>query len=180
MHFNLTAMLLAVVTPQIVASTLSSQDIGSQVTSANTHTALIAQSPLTKGTAKSEDDQDNYVDTQTSTAAHEPAKRPFELVSLTSGNLKLYGALWKPQGAGPFPAIIYNHGSEQRNALVAGPDKGYGNIGKFYASKGFVCLLPLRRGHTFGFNKEAIATSQSTLSAKISIGNRALTVRTVS
>src|SRR5665213_1184888 len=35
-----------------------------------------------------------------------------ELVSFPSDGLTLHGFMWKPPGDGPFPAIVYNHGSE--------------------------------------------------------------------
>ena len=34
-----------------------------------------------------------------------------DTVSFPSGNLTLRGVLWKPTGRGPFPAIMYSHGS---------------------------------------------------------------------
>ena len=37
-----------------------------------------------------------------------PAAEP---VSFPSGTLTLQGVLYKPEGPGPFPAVVYNHGS---------------------------------------------------------------------
>ena len=34
-----------------------------------------------------------------------------EIVNVSSGTLDLKGYLWKPVGAGPFPAELFNHGS---------------------------------------------------------------------
>ncbi|MES1259820.1 MAG: hypothetical protein ABUL71_04430, partial [Gemmatimonadota bacterium] len=34
-------------------------------------------------------------------------------VTFQSGDLKLVGFLFKPAGNGPFPAIVWNHGSEK-------------------------------------------------------------------
>jgi dienelactone hydrolase len=34
-----------------------------------------------------------------------------KIVELRSGSLQLKGYLWKPQGQGPFPAVLFNHGS---------------------------------------------------------------------
>src|SRR5689334_1716957 len=34
-----------------------------------------------------------------------------ETVTFTNGTLQLHGLLYKPKGAGPFPAVLYNHGS---------------------------------------------------------------------
>ena len=33
-----------------------------------------------------------------------------QTVEIPSGNLRLKGLLWKPQGPGPFPAVVFNHG----------------------------------------------------------------------
>src|SRR5215813_4907203 len=62
-----------------------------------------------------------------------------ELVSFPSGDLTLHGFLYKPEGAGPFPAIIWNHGSEKLPGQQ--PD-----LARFYTSKGFVFFLPHRHG----------------------------------
>jgi carboxymethylenebutenolidase len=63
-----------------------------------------------------------------------------KLVSFPSGDLTLRGFLYKPEGIGPFPAIIWNHGSEklpgQQNELA-----------RFYIAQGFVFFLPHRHGH---------------------------------
>jgi carboxymethylenebutenolidase len=53
----------------------------------------------------------------------------------------LHGWIYKPPGAGPFPAVIWNHGSEKEP--TAHPE-----LGKFYTSHGFVLFLPVRHGHT--------------------------------
>ena len=34
-----------------------------------------------------------------------------ETVTFPSGEITLHGVLYKPEGTGPFPAVIYNHGS---------------------------------------------------------------------
>src|ERR1700681_1463475 len=43
-------------------------------------------------------------------ASHVTSARP-EIVSFPNGKLTLHGVIYKPEGAGPFPAIVYNHGS---------------------------------------------------------------------
>jgi carboxymethylenebutenolidase len=62
-----------------------------------------------------------------------------ELVSFPSGGLVLRGYLYKPQGAGPFPAIIWNHGSEK----LPGQQP---ELARFYTKLGFVFFLPHRHG----------------------------------
>jgi hypothetical protein len=34
-----------------------------------------------------------------------------ETVTFPSGEITLHGVLYKPEGTGPFPTLIYNHGS---------------------------------------------------------------------
>lgn len=62
-------------------------------------------------------------------------------VQFPSHGLMLHGWIYKPPGEGPFPAVIWNHGSEKEPN--AHPD-----LGKFYTSHGFVLFLPIRHGHT--------------------------------
>lgn len=65
-----------------------------------------------------------------------------EIVSFESQGLVLGGELYKPPGSGPFPAVLYNHGSapgmlnSQASAL----------IGPMFASRGWVFFMPYRRG----------------------------------
>lgn len=61
-------------------------------------------------------------------------------VSFPSGKLKLEGFLYKPEGNGPFPAVLYNHGSERKPGWQ--PD-----LGNLFSKKGYVFFLPHRRGH---------------------------------
>ncbi len=62
-----------------------------------------------------------------------------EDVSFPSGKLKLHGALWKPAGAGPFPTIVWNHGSEKNPTTKP-------ELGAFFTSHGYVFFVPYRRG----------------------------------
>src|SRR5262249_32616809 len=86
-----------------------------------------------------------------------------ELVQFNNGALRLYGALWKPAGQGPFPAVIYNHGSDPSPNLRPNSRGRYGNIGRFYSQHGFVCLIPLRRGHTFRQGPKVLCTSDGVM-----------------
>jgi len=63
-----------------------------------------------------------------------------KLVSFPSGGLTLEGFLYKPAGDGPFPAVIWNHGSEKRPGWQP-------YLAKFYTSQGYVFFLPHRHGH---------------------------------
>ncbi len=63
-------------------------------------------------------------------------------VTFSSGNLTLHGFIHKPEGNGPFPAILMNHGSEQF------PKSGQGII-EPYVANGYVVFFPHRRGQGF-------------------------------
>lgn len=64
--------------------------------------------------------------------------KPEEVV-FPSGGRELHGFLWKPEGAGPFPAILWNHGSEK----LPGSQPA---LAKFYTSHAYVFFVPHRRG----------------------------------
>ncbi|MFO1519095.1 MAG: prolyl oligopeptidase family serine peptidase [bacterium] len=63
-----------------------------------------------------------------------------ETVYYESDGLKLKAYLYKPQGNGPFPAYLWNHGSEKN------PNNGQ-KIAKFWLDHGFVLFAPIRSGH---------------------------------
>jgi len=65
--------------------------------------------------------------------------RPEE-VKFPSGNLVLHGFIYNPPGKGPFPAILYNHGSELKPGWKP-------ELGEFFSSRGYVFFVPHRRGH---------------------------------
>ena len=68
--------------------------------------------------------------------------RAADIVSFQSGNLTLYGVLYKPEGAGPFPAVLYNHGS----AAGMLNNEAFEALGPVFAKRGWVFFAPYRRG----------------------------------
>jgi carboxymethylenebutenolidase len=68
-----------------------------------------------------------------------PAQTQPQEVVFPSYGLQLHGFLWKPDGAGPFPAIVWNHGSERRPGSQPA-------LASFYAAHGYVFFVPHRRG----------------------------------
>jgi len=68
-------------------------------------------------------------------------------VALSSGDLMLSGILYKPPGRGPFPALIWNHGSEK--APGVGPQ--FDSVASIFVPAGYVVFAPIRRGH--GYSK---------------------------
>ena len=69
------------------------------------------------------------------------AERP-DVIYFQNKTKSLGGELFKPNGDGPFPAILYNHGSAP-GMLNSEASK---NIGPLFAAKGWVFFMPYRRG----------------------------------
>jgi carboxymethylenebutenolidase len=62
-----------------------------------------------------------------------------ELIGFKSGNLELKGFVWRPSGDGPFPALLWNHGSEKSPGSVD-------SVAPYFVSKGYAFFVPHRRG----------------------------------
>jgi carboxymethylenebutenolidase len=62
-----------------------------------------------------------------------------ELIAFKSGELELKGFLWKPDGSGPFPAILWNHGGERLPGSV-------NTVAPYFVNHGYVFFVPHRRG----------------------------------
>src|SRR5262249_23700948 len=73
-----------------------------------------------------------------------PPQAPFnkQKVAFKSGPLTLAGYVYKPDGDGPFPTLVWNHGSE-RNPL-AGPQ--FDSVAAIFAPAGYAVMAPIRRG----------------------------------
>jgi carboxymethylenebutenolidase len=61
-------------------------------------------------------------------------------VTFPSGNLVLHGFLYKPEGKGPFPSLLWNHGSERRPGWLP-------ELAPLFLNQGYVFFIPHRRGH---------------------------------
>jgi carboxymethylenebutenolidase len=64
-----------------------------------------------------------------------------ETVVVQSGGLTLRGLLWWPVGRGPFPAVLFNHGSGSPD-----PTKQPAVLGPVFARHGYAFLYLFRRG----------------------------------
>ena len=73
-----------------------------------------------------------------SPGATPPAATTREVV-FPSGGLDLHGYLWEPPGRGPYPVVLYNHGSEKLPGSKP-------TLGAFFTAQGFVFFVPHRRG----------------------------------
>src|SRR5262245_34294240 len=64
-------------------------------------------------------------------------------VSFKSDHLVLVGFLFKPHGSGPFPGLIWNHGSERS----PGTTQQFAAVAAIFVPAGYVVFAPMRRGH---------------------------------
>jgi len=65
-----------------------------------------------------------------------------QAVTFPNGKLTLAGVLYKPEGPGPFPAVLYNHGS----APGMQNQQAFEILGPLFAGRGWVFFAPYRRG----------------------------------
>jgi dienelactone hydrolase len=88
--------------------------------------------------------------TQIVTAAvTEEVATSIETVTIPSGKLRLKGFLWRPTGASPFPAILFNHGSGSTDPAYTGPvtlTEAAEKLGPVFVKHGYAFLYLFRRG----------------------------------
>lgn len=65
---------------------------------------------------------------------------PPEVVTFASGTLSLKAMVFRPEGTGPFPAIVYAHGNEPD------PSDLFESVGPPLAARGYLVFGPHRRG----------------------------------
>lgn len=77
--------------------------------------------------------------------AGQPAPLPYETLFYSHDGLKLEAYLYTPQGAGPFPLVVYNHGS----ALPGEESREWAApyIARIFVPAGYALLVPERRGY---------------------------------
>src|SRR5258708_929737 len=62
----------------------------------------------------------------------------------------LVGDVWKPNGNGPFPTLIWNHGSFVTGTPMGSEPKmmkKHEPLAKLYTSHGYIIFFPSRHGH---------------------------------
>lgn len=64
------------------------------------------------------------------------------LIDFQSGNAMLRGVVYKPEGKGPFPAVVFERGG---NMAIGNFAKANVAVANFYTSHGFVCFVTSRR-----------------------------------
>src|ERR1700704_3863890 len=77
-----------------------------------------------------------------SLTAQRPAHNK-QSVTFKSGQLTLVGVVYKPDGAGPFPTVIWNHGSEK----TPGRSRQFDAVADIFVPAGYAVVAPSRRGH---------------------------------
>jgi dienelactone hydrolase len=129
----------------------------------------------------------------------------WEKVTFENDGLKLVGYLFKPFGSGPFPAVIYNHGSEN---LGRGPTydnhlddvpidldqvaddeaandavaSAFGKIAKVLVPAGYVVFFPVRRGQgaSQGDNIRKLVDNKATEEGEEAAGNLSMFIQETS
>jgi len=76
-----------------------------------------------------------------------------DTIAVRSGTLTLRGLLWRPAGGGPFPAILFNHGSYGVGDTLEPAQPAV--LGTVFAKHGYVFLFLCRRGVGLSTNQGA-------------------------
>jgi dienelactone hydrolase len=82
-------------------------------------------------------------------AADEAGAVTHETVLVPSGALQLKAFLWRPKGTGPFPAVLFNHGSGSFDSAHTGPfaiTEAAEKLGPIFVKHGYAFLFLFRRG----------------------------------
>jgi carboxymethylenebutenolidase len=64
-----------------------------------------------------------------------------ERVTFKNGNLSLVGYVYRPDGQGPFPTVIWNHGSEPKPGA-----RQFDAVANIFVPAGYAVFTPVRRG----------------------------------
>src|SRR5258706_15812536 len=73
-----------------------------------------------------------------------PPAPPHETFFYTHDGLRLEAYFYRPAGDGPFPLVVYNHGSRAGEERSEWP---VGFIGRLLLPEGYAVLVPERRGY---------------------------------
>jgi len=83
---------------------------------------------------------------------HSPVLSQSKTVVVRSGSLRLKAQLWRPEGRGPFPAVLFTHGSGAATNTPAGRRDQASRVrqaailGPVFARHGYLFLFLYRRG----------------------------------
>jgi carboxymethylenebutenolidase len=82
-------------------------------------------------------------------AVNEAPAIAHETVVVPSGALQLKAFLWRPKGTGPFPVVLFNHGSGSVDSAHTGPvamTEAAEKLGPIFVRHGYAFLYLFRRG----------------------------------
>lgn len=102
------------------------------------------------------------------TGAQGQASSERATVVVRNGTLTLRALLWRPRGRGPFPAVLFNHGSgRSREELERlGPYERLADaVGPVFARHGYVFLYLFRRG--VGLSADQGTSSEDLMSSEL-------------
>ena len=68
----------------------------------------------------------------------------YTTVTYPSGSLNIAAYIYQPPGDGPFPLIVFNHGSRSKHERKSVP---FEYMGDLYRTAGYAVLVPERRGY---------------------------------
>jgi len=95
-----------------------------------------------------------------------------EAVAFKSGDKTLHGFVYKPAGTGPFPTVLYNHGSSA--GMLS--NQAFDLIGPLLNARGWALFAPYRRGQ--GTSSDAGPYVMDEIEAARARGGRELAART--
>lgn len=95
-----------------------------------------------------------------------------EEVSFPSGSKTLHGLIYKPAGSGPFPTVLYNHGSAP--GLLN--NQAFARIAPVFTAHGWAFFAPYRRGQ--GLSSDAGTYIGTDIAAAQARGGMTLASRT--
>ncbi len=77
-----------------------------------------------------------------------PTRRQLWLIPGSDKRILMRTIVHRPNGDGPFPLVVINHGSTQDSARRANyADPGFGIAAKWFVDRGYAVALPQRPGH---------------------------------
>src|SRR5213594_1376502 len=85
-----------------------------------------------------------------------------DTVTFQNGAITLHGLLYKPAGTGPFPAVLYNHGSAP--GMLS--NEAFEAIAPVYVGRGWVFFAPYRRGQGLSASAGPYIADEINMAAK--------------
>lgn len=69
-------------------------------------------------------------------------------ITIDDKSVRLEMIIYKPEGSGPFPTIVFNHGSSGtgRDQSIIKATPNFPNIADFFVKRGWAVITPMRRG----------------------------------